>query len=83
MLVQSIRFFNPTTQIIYCTDKENPDIEGITRRVQSTGNRRQLMSFRIGAFAEALLDYPALYIDTDMLCTKPIDPKPYYKIKIC
>lgn len=74
MLVQSIRLFNPTAEIIYCTDKESPDIEGITRRVQSAGNRGHLMTFRVRAFAEAQLDYPALYIDTDMLCTKPIDP---------
>lgn len=75
MLVQSIRLFNPAAEIIYCTDAESPDIEGITRRVQSKGNRGHLMTFRIRAFTEAQLDYPALYIDTDMLCTKPIDPK--------
>lgn len=75
MLVDTIRKFNPNAVIVYCTDRYSPVINGVTKRLEFDGNPEEIMSFRLNSFAGAGIDNPAIYLDTDMLCVKPLDPE--------
>jgi hypothetical protein len=74
MLVDSIRWSNPDAGIIFCTDLETPEIRGVDQRVEVVGDRSRLMTYRLKAFASCGLDEPAMYLDTDMLMVKPVNP---------
>lgn len=74
MLVESIRWTNPNARIIFCTDVYTPDIEQVDERIEVEGNRSQLMTYRLKAFADCGADEPAIYLDTDMLVIRAIDP---------
>ena len=75
MLVDSIRRFNQNPEIIYCTDRHSPDIQGVTRRLESDGNPDEIMTFRLKSFANSEITRPAIYLDTDMLCLRSFEPK--------
>ena len=66
-MVKSLLRHNPDANIIMCTDKDTPDVMGITERREFTVDRENLMYSRMKAFAELKLAEPALYIDTDMI----------------
>ncbi len=74
MLVDSIRKFNPSAEIIYCTDVHSPKINGVTHRLEFAGNPNEIMTFRLKSFADSKIKEPAIYLDTDMLCLKPFNP---------
>jgi hypothetical protein len=74
MLVDSIRKFNPNAEIIYCTDIQSPKIDGVTHRLEFTGNPNEIMTFRLKSFADSKIEEPAIYLDTDMLCLKSFNP---------
>jgi hypothetical protein len=71
MLVNSIKKFNPTSEIICCTDRFSPVIQGV-QRLEFDGNPKELMLFRVKSFANAQIMEPAIYLDTDMLCYQSI-----------
>lgn len=73
MLVDSISMVDSDAEIVHCSDAETPTILGVTRRVEVSGDRRKLMTYRLKAFSESAIDRPAIYVDTDMLCVRPID----------
>ena len=73
MLVDSIRWVDREAEIVHCADFDTPEIDGVTRRVNVEGDRQRLMSFRLNAFEKSGLTRPAIYVDTDMLCVRPID----------
>ena len=66
-MVKSILRYNPDANIIMCTDKDTPDVMGITERREFDLDRDRLMTSRLKAFTELRFDEPALYIDTDMI----------------
>lgn len=74
MLVDSIRKFNPNSEIVYCTDSRSPMIRGITQRLEFDGNPSEIMTFRLKSFANSGISEPAIYLDTDMLCLMSFDP---------
>lgn len=74
MLVDSINSTNPGSEIVFCTDAATPDVRGTSKRVEITCDRRYLMTSRLAAFSAAQLNYPAIYLDTDMLVMKPVNP---------
>lgn len=74
MLVDSIRKFNPNSEIVYCTDNQSPNINGVTCRLEFDGNPSEIMTFRLKSFANTGIVGPAVYLDTDMLCLRPFDP---------
>jgi len=74
MLVDSIRWTNRSATILFCTDAATPDIEGVDRRIEVPGDRKTLMTYRLDAFSRCGLEYPAIYLDTDMLVTREIRP---------
>lgn len=72
-LVDSIKKTNPTADIVMVGDPETPVIEGVTRRVNIKGNRKEIMLMRLAGFAAAQVDRPAIYLDTDMIVKEEIN----------
>jgi len=68
-MVKSLLRHNPDAFITMYTDKDTPDVMGITRRVDSAVDRDNLMYARVKAYAEtyATSVLPVMYLDTDML----------------
>lgn len=74
MLVDSIRKFNSNPEIVYCTDRQSPNVNGVTHRLEFDGNPDEIMIFRLNSFANSMINEPAVYLDTDMLCLGPFNP---------
>jgi len=68
-MVKSLLRHNPNAFITMYTDKDTPDVMGITRRVDSEVDRDNLMYSRVKAYAEtyATSILPVMYLDTDMI----------------
>ena len=66
-MVKSLLRHNPNANVIMCTDKDTPDVMGITDRREFTVDRENLMFSRMRAFSQLRFEEPALYIDTDMI----------------
>jgi hypothetical protein len=66
-MVKSLLRHNPNANVIMCTDKDTPDVMGITDRREFAVDRENLMFSRMKAFAGLNFAEPALYIDTDMI----------------
>jgi len=81
MLVDSIRKYNPNSEIVYCTDRHSPNINGVTHRLEFDGNPNEIMTFRLNSFASSGIDGPAIYLDTDMLCLRSFDPEKFLESK--
>ena len=73
MLAQTIRLTNPRAEIIHCTDRVTPAIEGVDWVHRDELDTSRLMTARLQVFSSLGLSEPALYLDTDMLVIKPID----------
>jgi hypothetical protein len=67
MLVQSIRWTDPDSEIIQVSDFNTQEVYGVSKKIEIEGDTSKLMSMRIDAFGAARLQEPAIYIDTDML----------------
>ncbi len=68
-MVKSLLRHNPDAFVTMYTDKDTPDVMGITRRVESDVNRDELCYHRVKAYAETYASsiLPVMYLDTDML----------------
>jgi ADP-heptose:LPS heptosyltransferase len=73
--VASLRASNPNAEIIMCTDRHTPEIEGVTRRFELTLDTDNWMEYRLQIYAELRLTKPAMYLDDDMIVQAAIDPK--------
>ncbi len=74
MLVDSIRRSNVTATVIQCSDLTSPVVSGVTRVERFDGNPANLMTYRLSAFSRLALNTPAIYLDTDMLVQRTVDP---------
>jgi hypothetical protein len=74
MLVRSIRHTNPGAEIIQCSDLITGKINGVDRVHRIDGDANNLMTFRLAGFASLNLDHAAIYLDTDMLVVRGLDP---------
>jgi hypothetical protein len=74
MLVRSIRYTNPEAEIIQCSDSMTDKINGVNRVHRIEGDANNLMTFRLAGFAGLNLDQAAIYLDTDMLVVREVDP---------
>lgn len=81
MLVDSIKKYNPNSEIVYCTDRHSPNIKGVTHRLEFDGNPDEIMTFRLNSFASSGISGPAIYLDTDMLCLRSFDPEKFLESK--
>jgi hypothetical protein len=74
MLVHSIRLTNPSAHIIQCTDLETPIVPRTTEVHRAPCDQGRLMMARLDGFSRLKLTTPAIFLDTDMLVVKQIDP---------
>jgi len=71
--VESIRETNPDARIIMCTDSKTPLIDG-TERFELDLDPSKIMEYRLRIYAELKLNYPAIYLDDDMIVCSEIFP---------
>lgn len=71
--VKSLRETNPGCRIIMCTDSVTPVIEG-TERFEYEWDSTDYMEYRLRIYAALGLDYPAMYLDDDMIVKGSINP---------
>src|SRR5262245_40147556 len=74
VLVRSIRANNPDARIVQCTDHASPAVAGVDEVVRHAGDATRLMTFRLEAFAGLPISAPTLFLDTDMICLRPLAP---------
>ncbi len=74
MLVDTIKKFNKHALIYYLTDQYSPNIDGINFRIEFEGDPQKIMEYRLNSFANAGIEEPAIYLDTDMLCCSIFNP---------
>lgn len=74
VLVRSLRAQHRSATIIQCSDEASPTVEGVDRVQRLEGDPALLMTFRLRSFATLGLAEPTMYLDTDMICVKPLDP---------
>ena len=72
--VRSLRETNPDAEIIMCTDSKTPEIEGVSRRFEYDSDLTDYMEYRLLIYKELGLEYPAMYLDDDMIVRQRIDP---------
>lgn len=72
LFVDSIRLTNPKANIIQCSDKDSPEIDGVSEVFRMNSNPSNLMTFRLECFSKLGLQDPAIYMDSDMLVLKII-----------
>ena len=67
-MVKSILRHNPDAYITMFTDKDTPDVMGISNRVEIEVNREELCYYRVKAYSTHYpYNPPTMYLDTDML----------------
>jgi hypothetical protein len=74
LLVRSLRAMHRRAEITQCSDKTTPVIDGVDAVSRLPGDTGNLMTFRLESFARLNRPGSALYLDTDMLCVKSLDP---------
>ena len=74
-MVKSILRHNPDAFITMYTDKDTPDVMGITMRREGEYNRNELNYSRIKAYTEIYASsiHPVMYLDTDMIVQGKIE----------
>lgn len=75
LLVRSLRALHAEAEIIQCTDAHTDAVRGIDRLQRHDADPSNLMTFRLDCFAALGRDAPAVYLDTDMLCVRPLEPE--------
>lgn len=74
LFVRSIQLTNPGSRIIQCSDNNTKQIDGVSDVFRLDTDAKNLMTFRLQAFADLRLREPAIYLDTDMLVLGKIEP---------
>jgi len=74
ILVRSLREHNPDMRIVQCADRVSPQVSGVDDVLRIDADAGNLMTFRLQAFAGLAGNEPTLFLDTDMVCARPIDP---------
>lgn len=72
--VESLRETNPDARIIMCTDSKTPVIDG-TERFELDSDSTDFMEYRLRIYAALKLNYPAMYLDDDMIICSEIFPE--------
>jgi hypothetical protein len=73
LLVRSLRAQHAEAEIIQCTDALTQPVAGVDTVRRHAGDITNLMTFRLESFAALERNAPAVYLDTDMLCLRPLD----------
>jgi hypothetical protein len=73
ILTRSLRAAHGEVHITQCTDRVTPAVEGVDDVARFDGNISRLMTFRLEAFARFHQVGPTFFLDTDMICLRPLD----------
>lgn len=71
LLVRSIRRTLPSAEIVQCTNHMDSCVEGVDDVFILEDDVSNLMTYRLKAFSLLGLTTPAIYLDTDILITRP------------
>lgn len=74
LLVRSLRQHIPNARIYQCSDQVTPEIPSVDEILRFTGDVSNLMIFRLQCFSSLNIAAPTLFLDTDMLCVRSVDP---------
>jgi hypothetical protein len=74
VMVRSLRRHHAGARITQCTDPASPRIDGIDDIARVDISPQKIMLTRLMMFAELDIDAPTVFLDTDMICIRPIDP---------
>lgn len=74
LMVRSFRRHNPDVRLVQVSDLDSPRIEGVGEVVRSPPRDGNMMLFRMRCFAALPTDDPTWFMDTDMLCVRPLEP---------
>lgn len=72
LLTRSILRSDPSAEVIQLSNSQTRTIEGVSLRINTETHCEGLMFNRLSSFSALSLDYPAIYLDTDMLVLEPI-----------
>lgn len=73
-MVRSFRKHNPDFRIVQLTDQRTRSIEGVDQVIRYNAVDSNLMLFRMRCFADFDVSGPSWFVDTDMLCARPLQP---------
>ncbi|HEX7886290.1 MAG TPA: hypothetical protein VF474_09965 [Phenylobacterium sp.] len=73
IMVRSFRRHNPGIRIVQVADQDSPAIEGVDDTVRSPMADGNVMLFRMRCFAALATEEPTWFLDTDMLCNRPLE----------
>ena len=72
IMVRSVRRQNPGARIVQVADPASPQIEGVDEVARRPMTHRNVMLFRMEGFAAFPADGPTWFLDTDMICVRPL-----------
>lgn len=73
LMVRSFRKHNPGARLIQVSDPHSPAIAGVDEVARYAVTDRNVMLFRMRCFAATPVDEPTWFLDTDMLCVRPLE----------
>ena len=72
IMVRSVRRHNPGFRIVQVADPGSPRIEGVDAVERQLMTDRNVMLFRMRCFAALKTAGPTWFLDTDMICNRPL-----------
>lgn len=72
IMARSFRRHNPDARIVQVTDLASPAIEGVDAVERRPAAHPNLMLFRMQLFAALPTTGPTWFLDTDMICNRPL-----------
>lgn len=83
LMVRSIRRHNPLARIVQVADPGSPQVEGVDAVARQPMADRNVMLFRMRCFAALETSGPAWFLDTDMLCNRPLAVEGAPTVALC
>lgn len=72
IMVRSVRRQNPDVKIVQVADPRAPEIAGVDQVARQPMTDSNIMLFRMRCFAALRTAGPTWYLDTDMICNRPL-----------
>ena len=73
IFAKSVKRVMPDAELIQCTDRSTPIIEGVDDVLRHSGDTSNLMTFRTECFSKITTSDTAIFLDTDMLLLQAIN----------
>jgi hypothetical protein len=83
ILARSIRRHNPGTRILQISDTTSPGLEEVDEVIRHPRTHANVMLFRMQCFAQLPTDQPTWFLDTDMICHRPLAVDGAPQVAVC